>query len=75
LLDGSFDRVSTAFEEDQQWLTVRRGPILTACNLSNVSRDVPVASDFEILLTSAAAQRKHACIELPAESVAVLRCS
>jgi maltooligosyltrehalose trehalohydrolase len=75
LLDGSFDRVSTAFEEDQQWLTVRRGPILTACNLSTVSRDVPVASDFEILLTSAAAQRKHACIELPAESVAVLRCS
>jgi maltooligosyltrehalose trehalohydrolase len=75
LLDGSFDRVSTRFDEDQGWLTVRRGAILTACNISNVSCEVPVAPDFEILLTSAAAQRKHACIELPAESVAVLRCS
>jgi maltooligosyltrehalose trehalohydrolase len=75
LLDGAFDRVTTDFDEDRGWLTVRRGAILTVCNISDVSCEIPVAADFEILLTSAAARRKPACIEIQGESVAVLRCS
>jgi maltooligosyltrehalose trehalohydrolase len=75
LLDGDFDRVQTNFDEDEKWLLVRRGGIATACNLSDVSREVPVGPAFEILLASTAAERKQSCIRLPAESVAVLRCS
>lgn len=75
LLDGDFDKVQTDFDEEQKWLAVHRGSVATVCNLSHVSRAIPVGAGFEILLASAAAERKQSCIELPAESVAVLRFS
>ena len=75
LLDGDFDRVHTDFNEEEKWLLVQRGGIATACNLSNVSREIPLGSGFEILLASAAIERNESCIRLPAESVAVLRFS
>jgi maltooligosyltrehalose trehalohydrolase len=73
LLDGELGRVQTAFDEEQKWLVVRRGAIATACNLSDVSREIPVGSGFEVLLASGAAERKQSCIKLSAESVAVLK--
>jgi maltooligosyltrehalose trehalohydrolase len=75
LLDGDFGRVQTHFDESERWLLVRRGGLATVCNLSDVSRDVPVGSAFEILIASAAPERNQSCITLPAESVAVLRFS
>lgn len=75
LLDGAFERVETAFDEEQRWLTMRRGSIMTACNMSDGRRDIPLGSSFEMLLTSSPFERKQGCIQLAPESVAVLRCS
>ncbi len=42
LTDGRMERVQVAFDEEKRWLTVQRGPILLAGNLSVSPRQVPM---------------------------------
>jgi maltooligosyltrehalose trehalohydrolase len=43
LTDGRMDLVETAFDEDEGWLRVERGPLTLVCNVGNVPRSVPLA--------------------------------
>ena len=42
LSDGRLERVLTNFDESAKWLVVRRGPVVVACNLSDIAQRVPV---------------------------------
>lgn len=75
LMDGSFERLHTAFDEEQRWLIVRRGAIVTACNIDSRRHVLPVERVSEILLSSSEARTSECGIELPPESVAILRCA
>lgn len=75
LSDGCLDGVRVSFDETAKWLVVKRGPVVIACNLNQVTQRVPV--DIEpasrLLLTSAdKVQLYQDTVELPADSVAIL---
>jgi maltooligosyltrehalose trehalohydrolase len=75
LSDGHLERVRTTFDEGAKWFVVRRGPIVTACNLSDIAQRVPVALSHgsELLLSSARnVEFTHDTVTLPADSVAIL---
>ena len=74
LRDGSFSQVHVAFDEDQRWMVMTRGPVAMALNLGKQRCRVPIAaglrrvvmtSDEKIVVDSESA-------ELPCDSVAVI---
>jgi maltooligosyltrehalose trehalohydrolase len=74
LTDGRLDRVEVEFNEHEQWMSVRRGPIAIAFNLDAEKRTVPIPFPGEIVLSSAIdAVRVSGAVELPPDSVAILR--
>jgi maltooligosyltrehalose trehalohydrolase len=75
LSDGRLERVRTTFDENAKWLVVRRGPVVVACNLSDIAQRVPVGldRDAEVLLASESnVQFTHDAVVLPPDSVAIL---
>ena len=75
LSDGRLERVRTTFDESAKWFVVKRGPVVVACNLSDIARRVPVSlgHDAELLLASASnVQFTHDAVVLPPDSVAIL---
>ncbi len=73
LTDGQMHRVEVRFDEQAQWLTLRRGEIFVACNFGGdpATLDLPFSSG--LLLASEAAIRISAGrITLPPASVAIL---
>ena len=73
LTDGRLDRVEVEFDENLQWITVRRGGIAEACNLGPVRRTIPSPPLEMVLLASKPGlSLKAGILELPPESVAVL---
>lgn len=53
LSDGRRDLVDVSYDEDAQWVVVRRGGTALVCNLSEAVRAVPLASQADrVLLTS-----------------------
>jgi maltooligosyltrehalose trehalohydrolase len=75
LSDGRLDKVGVRFDENGKWLVVKRGPVVVACNLNQVTQRVPVDIDpaSRLLLTSAdKVQLSQNTVELTADSVAIL---
>jgi maltooligosyltrehalose trehalohydrolase len=75
LSDGRLERVRTTFDENAKWLVVRRGPVVVACNLSDIAQRVPVGldRDAEVLLASESnVQFTHDAVVLPPDSVSIL---
>lgn len=76
LTDGHRASVNVRFDEDEKWLTLRRGSIIGAFNMSGHERAVELDSDTEctILLASDETIRQDgSTLVLPRESVAVCR--
>jgi maltooligosyltrehalose trehalohydrolase len=74
LADGRRDRVEVSYDEEQQWVVVRRGGVALACNLAAERQVVPVpGTPRDVLLSSTTgfvfADGK---VELEAESAVVL---
>jgi maltooligosyltrehalose trehalohydrolase len=73
LTDGHLDEVQVEFDEDERWITIRRGALLVLANVGESDR-VIAAPCTEILLTSnAACALTDGGLLLPAQSAAVVR--
>ncbi|MGI8770947.1 MAG: malto-oligosyltrehalose trehalohydrolase [Acidobacteriaceae bacterium] len=74
LTDGRMHRVDVRFDEQSQWLVVRRGQILVACNFGNDAALIELPDSCKVLLASGAAATHltGAQLSLPSETVAVL---
>jgi maltooligosyltrehalose trehalohydrolase len=77
LTDGDMRATRTAYGEAARWLTVARGPIILACNLTDHAQRVPLPAGTDnarILLSSQpGAESATGAVTLPADAVAVLR--
>ena len=75
LTDGRFDRVQVRFDEEQRWITVRRGRVLMAANLSGDARHIDVDGTVpSVVAASSGDFRIGECsIDLGADSVVILR--
>lgn len=75
LSDGWVEGVGVSFDETAKWFVVKRGPVVVACNLNQITQRVPVDIDpaSRLLLTSAdKVQLPQDTVELPSDSVAIL---
>ena len=74
LTDGRMDRVDTNYSEDGKWITIKRGDVEVACNLGTDRQAIPIsASPKKVLASEEGWQLRPGLIELPADSVAILR--
>jgi maltooligosyltrehalose trehalohydrolase len=73
LTNGSLEEVEVFFDEEQKWLTMRRGKIMLAANLgeTDVSLSVPQSAELTIASTDAITV-KESRATLPPDSVAIL---
>ena len=75
LSDGCVEEVRVGFDETAKWFAVKRGPVVIACNLNQITQRVPVDIDpaSRLLLTSTdKVQLSQDTVELPPDSVAIL---
>jgi maltooligosyltrehalose trehalohydrolase len=75
LADGRMDHVRVRCDEAARWLTVARGPIIVACNLTMGAQRVPLGREpsSEVLLTSDPMIQVNASgAALPPDAVVVL---
>ncbi|MEW6155187.1 MAG: malto-oligosyltrehalose trehalohydrolase [Actinomycetota bacterium] len=74
LSDGSFDAVSTAWDEDAGWFRLSRGPVTVAVNLAGEARAVPVPAEATTVLarSNAATTLADGALTLPPDSVAIV---
>jgi maltooligosyltrehalose trehalohydrolase len=75
LADGRLDRVRVNFDENARWLVVKRGALVVACNLNQITQRVPADIDVRsrlLLRSDNKAQLIQDTVELPPDSVAVL---
>ena len=75
LSDGCVEEVRVGFDETAKWFVVKRGPVVVACNLNQITQRVPVDIDpaSRLLVTSAdKVQLSQNTVELPPDSVAIL---
>jgi maltooligosyltrehalose trehalohydrolase len=75
LSDGCLERVRTIFDENAKWFVVRRGPVVVACNLSDIAQRVPagLGHGSKFLLASQDDVRlADDGVALPPDSVAIL---
>jgi maltooligosyltrehalose trehalohydrolase len=77
LSDPRLDRVDVSYDATARWVVVTRGGLRVVCNLSTGHQPVPVDQPVGRLLLASDPQATitHAAVELPAESVAVVRVS
>lgn len=71
LADPWLDHLAIDHDEDQRWITMRRGPIVLACNLGEATVSVPVSG--ELLLEWGSPGVEQETTRLPGHSFAVLR--
>jgi maltooligosyltrehalose trehalohydrolase len=72
---GRLNETTVVYDEDDQWLRVDRGPVIVACNLASMERQIPVTLDrhFDLWLTSKpGTQLAETQIVLSPESIAVI---
>jgi maltooligosyltrehalose trehalohydrolase len=76
LCDGRLDSVKVQFDEDEQWLVLRRGPLVLAANLGSTCRTVPVpATNLRVLLSnwnSISAPDSSGSLDMPPDSAIIL---
>jgi maltooligosyltrehalose trehalohydrolase len=74
LNDGEPGNTTVTYSEEQEWLCMRRGSIVVACNISEAERGLPPVSGCEVVLASKPDFRiGEGTLQLPAESVVVIR--
>jgi maltooligosyltrehalose trehalohydrolase len=73
LANGRLDEVSVAYEEDDQWLVMDRGPIQVACNLGAEPLRVELPPGSTLLLGSDDVTLSDGELTLPADSVSIVR--
>jgi len=75
LADGCLGRLCVQFDEAARWLVVERGPIRVACDLADRPQRVPLppASQETLLASETGIEPAAAGIDMPPDSVAVLR--
>ena len=75
LSDGRLELVRASFDEQRKWFVVKRGPIVVACNLSQVTQQVPAGIEPGSRLLLASEDKIRLLpekVELPPDSVAIL---
>jgi maltooligosyltrehalose trehalohydrolase len=75
LRDGRMDAVNVSFDEGARWLTVTRGPIVVASNLSNETQFISVATGVQHRIAMASDARimlANSTVQMPPDSVAIL---
>jgi maltooligosyltrehalose trehalohydrolase len=72
LADPWLDHLVVDYDEGQRWIVLRRNQVAIACNLGGEPVTLPVSG--ELLLAWDAPDIGESTSELPAHSVAVLRC-
>jgi maltooligosyltrehalose trehalohydrolase len=70
LRDGRFDRVEVGYDQEAGWLTLRRGPVLLACNLGDRALRLP-APDGPLALSCGGARVEDGRVLLPPDSLAL----
>ncbi|MFL6414993.1 MAG: malto-oligosyltrehalose trehalohydrolase [Bryobacteraceae bacterium] len=74
LTDGRRDQVHVACDPHTHWLTVQRGEVEVVCNFSNDRQAIPIRIAAENVFCSEQGwQARPGLIELPGDSVAILR--
>jgi maltooligosyltrehalose trehalohydrolase len=75
LTEPRLHRVAMSFDEERRWLVVSRGALRVVCNLAGRRQPIAVTEAVvELLLSSDAdVACAEATVELPAESVAIVR--
>jgi maltooligosyltrehalose trehalohydrolase len=71
LADPWLDHLVVDYDEDQNWISMRRGQIVIACNLAAEATSAPVSGQLVLAWNSPIVGAKTT--ELPAHSFAVLR--
>ena len=72
LNNGEPGNTSASFNEERQWLCMRRGCIVVACNLSDQSQTIPGHQQMDMLLASrSGVSLKDEAVTLPPDSVAI----
>jgi maltooligosyltrehalose trehalohydrolase len=73
LTDGRLDAVEVNFDEEAQWLVMKRGNIEVVCNLASSKQAIPVSRmPRGILASSDRWDLRPGLIELPGDSVAIM---
>lgn len=75
LSDGRLDRIRVNFDENARWLVVKRGALVVACNLNQITQRVPGGIELKsrlLLRSDNKAQLIQDTVELPPDSVAIL---
>ena len=78
LSDGCLEGVHVSFDVTAKWFVVKRGPVVVACNLNQVTQRVPAGIEpvSRLLLASEdKVQLSQDAVELPSDSVAILNAS
>ena len=76
LNNGEPGNSTVTFNEEERWLSMKRGSIAVVCNISNKERTVAVEVAAELILASKIGVRiESGRAILPPDSVAVLQCS
>jgi maltooligosyltrehalose trehalohydrolase len=74
LTDARLDRIDVLFSEEHRWLAFRRGVITVVCNLFPREQKITLPSIGAVLLASSPECRvEHLAIELPSDSVVILK--
>jgi maltooligosyltrehalose trehalohydrolase len=73
LRSGDLDELRVAFDENERWIVVERGPFTIAANLSRETRFVPTSKGGEVVVASTDAEATGGAVKLPPESVAIRR--
>jgi maltooligosyltrehalose trehalohydrolase len=74
LTDGSLKEIKVEYSEEEKWLAMRRGDLEIVVNLRNqpLKRQMPSASKV-VLSSNAAIKTDQASLNLPPDSVAILK--
>jgi maltooligosyltrehalose trehalohydrolase len=74
LLDGNYQDCRVCCNEEERWVTVRRGAILIASNLGDAPRALAVPPNASVVLSSnCAVEMSDGRCQLPPQSIAILR--
>jgi maltooligosyltrehalose trehalohydrolase len=75
LRDGRMDLVDVHFDESGRWLTVTRGRVTVACNLSATRQSVSIGTTAQYRIAMASDEGvaiASSAVNLPPDSVAIL---
>jgi maltooligosyltrehalose trehalohydrolase len=73
LADGRLDHVEVTFDEPAGWLVMKRGAVEVACNFAGDRQAIPVTHRTAIISSEPAWHLRPGLIELPPDSVAILK--